>query len=98
MVVVVMVAVVVVDAVAVVVVAVIVVAVFVVGVVVVVFVIVGVVVGVVVVVASCGTMCSVSDTWRSPAISGHRRQQDIAVITITTDTRQQPSLFREPRA
>ena len=97
MVVVVMVAVVVVDAVAVVVVAVIVVAVVVVGVVVVVFVIVEVVV-VVVVVASCGTMCSVSDTWRPPAISGHRRQQDIAVITITTDTRQQPSLFREPRA
>ena len=94
--VVVMVAVVVVVAVAVVVVALIVVAVVVVGVVVVVFVIVEVVV--VVVVASCGTMCSVSDTWRSPAIIGHRRQQDIAAITITTDTRQQPSLFREPRA
>ena len=95
MVAVVMVVVVVVVAVAVVVVALIVVAVVVVGVVVVVFVIVEVVV---VVVASCGTMCSVSDTWRSPAISGHRRQQDISVITITTDTRQQPSLFREPRA
>ena len=73
------------------------VAVVVVGVVVAVLVIVEVVV-VVVVAASCGTMCSVSDTWRSPAIIGHRRQQDNAVITNTTDTRQQPSLFREPRA